>query len=612
MNVELNRLVHHLGRKLLCVTHSDRPMDAPRCDINYLERRYASPIRLPPLEPFETLAPSSASSPYRGTVTLYDIGESGERRPELVCAFRPESYKPQHAIWHRGMLWVLGTEHIEIYDPHLTSLKVIRDPWLAGTHTIVPDGRGNILVSCAASDGILRFDEASGHLSQVWRVPEDVYGHNYALDRAHSVVDHYVNTDLQLTHINCAWPWRGGMLVSLLIPGAIAWTDGNGGYRELVRGFVGCHGARVRNDIEEVYFADSCSGMLVFLDRQGHVVRRVGTGSRWLHDGVQICGDLFAVAPFDHNEVVLIDVTTRKVVGRIPCGARGGAQLLSFGGADVAAEASADGQAEMRTMELTSEHATRSEPDAARMRRQHAAAIADRDEMVQDYSARLRTKDAIIAELQEARSREVTARDLTIAEMADVRTQEVGLRDRLLAELEAARVRDVDLRDRLLAELKEIQAREIAARDTTIAELAATRARDVELRDTMLADLNAHFAGEVQRRDLMLAELDRVRALEAAARDATIAELSAEQAREVGTRDAMLVDLAAAHANDIAGRDAAVAALRAAHANDVAALRAAHAQALESCHAIVGELRRDLAFATRGWRRWMVGQRKQA
>ena len=137
MNVEVNRLPDYLGRTLLAVTHSDRPMYEPTCDINYLEQRYASPLRLPPELPFETLLPSSAATPYSGSVAVYDIGVAGERPPELVCAFRPKGYRPQHAMWHDDRLWVLGEDHLEIYDAHLTLVKTIRDPWLAGAHTIV-------------------------------------------------------------------------------------------------------------------------------------------------------------------------------------------------------------------------------------------------------------------------------------------------------------------------------------------------------------------------------------------------------------------------------------------------------------------------------------------
>jgi hypothetical protein len=405
LRVELNRLPDHLGRALLCVVHSDRPLEEPKTDINYLERRFGSPLRLPPTRPFETLKPARAFTVYLGAITVYAIDEAGGRQPELVCAFRPDTYKPSHAMWHHDRLWVLGTEHLEVYDAHLDSVRVMRDPWLAGAHTIAPDGEGRVLVSCSASDAILMFDADTGELSHAWRVPENLYGRNYRLDRVQSVVDHYIDNDLQLTHVNSAWPWRGGFLVSLMIQGAIGWSDGNGGYRELVRGFVGCHGARVRSDVEEIYFADSCSGMLVFLDRQGGVIRRVGTGSRWLHDAVQIQGDLFAVAPFDHNEVVLLDVATRRVAGRIPCDGRGGPQFLSFG-------APHDG-----SLESTRGRTGPGQPDVPIGAPAHGREPLDEAELGRRHAAMIQARDGMLADLAAARERDIAVRDAAIAEL---------------------------------------------------------------------------------------------------------------------------------------------------------------------------------------------------
>jgi hypothetical protein len=484
MHVELNRLTDYPGRPLLCVTHSDRPMHEPSTDLNYLERRFGSPLRLPPSQPFETLEPASAFTPFLGAVTVYDIGTAGDRPPELVCAFRPGTYKPSHAMWHADRLWVLGTEHIEVYDAHLNSVRAIRDPWLAGAHTIVPDDRGRVLVSCSASDAILAFDQATGDLAQVWRVPEEWYGRNYPLARGQSVVDHYIHNDLQLTHINCAWPWRGGLLVSLLIQGAIGWSDGNGGYREIVRGFVGCHGVRVRSDIEEIYFADSCSGMVVFLDLQGTVIRRVGTGSRWLHDAVQVRDDLFAVAPFDHNDVVLLNVATREVVCRIPCAGRGGPQFLSFGGPQA-------GSPEPRFP--IGSHAAPGAPDEAELRRRHAAMILARDEMVRDQAETARARDALVAELRQERDLAVTTRDAIIAAQQAEQAREVGTRDAIIADLHAQQAREVGTRDAMLADLTAARDRDIAAHDEAIAALRAEHARDVASRQAMI---------DVLRRDL--------------------------------------------------------------------------------------------------------------
>lgn len=446
MRIELNTLPDHLGRSLLCVVHSDRPMEEPKNDINYLEHRFGAALRLPPGDPFETLAPARAFDAYPGSVSVYDIGETGEEPPELVCAFTPATYKPSHAMWHHDRLWVLGTEHIEVYDAQLHSMTVMRDPWLAGSHTIAPDGDGHVVVSCSASDAILAFDTDTGGVSRVWRVPEELYGRNYPLDRTQSVVDHYIDNDRQLTHLNCAWPWRGGLLVSMLIPGAIGWSDGTGGYRELVRGFVGCHGVRVRSDVEEIYFSDSCSGMLVFLDRQGGVIRRVGTGSRWLHDAVQVHGDLFAVAPFDQSEVVLLNVATRRVACRIPCAPRGGPQFLSFGAPGAGAPAES---------EIPLEPAPRPRPlDEADLRRQQAAMIQARDEIVREHADAMRAREALIAGLREERHLAVSTRDAIIAGLHTQQAREVGARDAMLADLAAAGARDVAVRDAAIDELR--------------------------------------------------------------------------------------------------------------------------------------------------------------
>jgi hypothetical protein len=525
VNVELNRLADHLGRPLLCVVHSDRPVQEAHNDINYLERRFASPLRLPPAEPLETLAPARAFTPYLGAISAYDIGETGDQPPVLVCAFRPDTYKPSHAMWHNDRLWVLGTEHIEVYDAQLESLTAIYDPWLAGGHTIAPDGRGRVLVSCSASDAILAFDEDTGGLSQVWRVPEAWYGRNYPLSREHSVVDHYIHNDSQLTHINCAWPWRGGFLVSLLIPGVIGWSDGNGDYREIVRGFVGCHGARVRSDIEEIYFSDSCSGMLVFVDRHGDVIRRVGTGSRWLHDAVQIHGDLFAMAPFDHNEVLLMNVATREVTGRIPCASRGGPQFLSFGGPHAAAVDSARRQTHREAEFPMGSPAPRPKPDEAALRRQHAAMIQSRDEMVRAHSEALRARDALLSGVREERHLAVTTRDDIIAGLHAQQTHEVGRRDGIIAGLHAQQTHEVGRRDGIIAGLHAQQAREVGTRDAIIAELQAQQGREAGTRDRMLADFAA------------------AREQDIAVRDAAIAALRTEHARAVESQQAVIEEL---------------------------------------------------------------------
>jgi hypothetical protein len=317
------------GRRYFCITHSDRPAQLDQCDLNYLELRFSRPDRLPPAKAFHMLPPASSFTAYGGEVTIHDLGESGREAPKLVARLRPQSYKPQHAIWHSGRLWVLGEHQIEIYGPRLEHLGSVEDPWLAGAHTMMPDGKGRLLVSCSASDSVLIIDESTLTVTDALRLPESLYGRNYPLERSDSVVDHYVSNDEQLTHVNCASPWRGGILVSTLIQGAIGWFDREGGYSELVRGFVGCHGARA-NSAGEVYFCDSCVGTLMLLDGNMRPRRRIGTDSKWLHDAVEIDGDLYALALYDRRQVRFVDVVARDVVGMIDCEPYGAPQFLGY------------------------------------------------------------------------------------------------------------------------------------------------------------------------------------------------------------------------------------------------------------------------------------------
>lgn len=318
-------------QKYLCITHSDRPASLDKCDLNYLELRYSRTDRLPPAIPFEDLARSTTHSPFSGEITVYRI-DHADQSYTFVARFRPEGYKPQHAIWHAGRLWVLGVEHLEVYDEQLNSIGRVDDPWLAGGHTIAPDGCGRMLASCSASDSVLVIDIGSMKVVAAHRVPESLYGYNYALTRQHSVVDHYITNDLQIGHVNCASPWRGGILVSSLIPGAIGWFDPNGAYTELLRGFVGLHGVRVAES-GDLYFCDSCNGMLIFAEPRGQglaIKQRIKIASLWLHDAVQIAGSVYALAAFDLNQVVFIDVSTRSVLGAIDCTPYGGAQFLAY------------------------------------------------------------------------------------------------------------------------------------------------------------------------------------------------------------------------------------------------------------------------------------------
>jgi hypothetical protein len=285
-----------------------------------LEKRFVHPNRLPPAEPFDNLWSSSYFSPYLGHVTIWGFRNGNFAKPILLAHLCPnrDGYKPQFATWYSNRLWILGIEGIEVYNAELSRIAIISDPWLSGGHTIVPDYQGHLLVSCSGSDSVLVIDEVSYRVVNALRVPESLYGFNYPLSREDSTVEHYIDNDSQLTHINCAWPWNGGILVSNFIQGAIGWFNESGEYTELLRGFVGCHGVRVDYRNNQIYFSDSCLGATVFLNSSYGIACRVDAESSWLHDTQQLSDDIFALAVADRNQVEIMNFSSREVIAVIP------------------------------------------------------------------------------------------------------------------------------------------------------------------------------------------------------------------------------------------------------------------------------------------------------
>lgn len=310
----------HWNQKLLCITHSERPIAREYANLNYLEKRFSNPNRLPPSEPFESLWPSYNFAVYLGQITIWGFRNGNFTQPHLLAHLRPtpNGYKPQHAIWYKNRLWVLGFDGLDVYNSDLDRIIVIRDPWLTGGHTIFPDNQGHLLISCSGSDSVLVIDEEDYKIINSFRVPESIYGHNYKLRRDDSTIDHYIDNDSQLTHINCAWPWKNGILVSNFIQGAIGWFDHSGNYQELVRGFVGCHGVRTDSRTDQIYFSDSCIGTVNFLTPNCTLDYRVDADSRWLHDAHQLKDNIFALAVADHNRIDIMDFCSRQVVATIP------------------------------------------------------------------------------------------------------------------------------------------------------------------------------------------------------------------------------------------------------------------------------------------------------
>ena len=320
------------NQKLMCITHTDRPVEKDQCDRNFLELRYSKPDRLPPAKPFKALTPSRENSPYLGNVTVWEFQKNNFQKPQLLAYMRPKRYKPQFAMWHKQRLWILGLEVLEIYDSNLALQSIVKDPWLSGAHTIFPDNKGHLLISCSASDSVLVVDEDTLAVAHTLRMPEALYGFNYPLSRTDSVVDHYIINDYQLTHINCAWPQHDGILVSTLIQGAIGRFDEKMAYRELLQGFVGCHGVRTDYKTNQIYFSDSCLGSVVFLSPDYTVERRVNTGSIWLHDAQQLHKNIFALSVADRNQIEIMNFSSMEMLSIIPCNEFGNStQFIYYG-----------------------------------------------------------------------------------------------------------------------------------------------------------------------------------------------------------------------------------------------------------------------------------------
>jgi hypothetical protein len=67
------------------VTHSDRPTEPEYCALNYLEKRYDIPKRLPARVAFESLPHVSTQQPYTGTITVWQF--RGQNYPNILSCW---------------------------------------------------------------------------------------------------------------------------------------------------------------------------------------------------------------------------------------------------------------------------------------------------------------------------------------------------------------------------------------------------------------------------------------------------------------------------------------------------------------------------------------------
>jgi hypothetical protein len=327
------RSIPKIQRFHLFLTHTSRTWDWTKCSREFLTQRAADPARLQNLAPFEELPPCQ-SILYSGGLSILEVVVR-DGRAELVARRCIDSrFKIQHAtvVGHRlvlcfeNFLAVLPTVHEPVEDVDLRpgSPYRIDDPWFGGLHTVFPVNDDVCLVSSSSSDGAMWVDLASRKVVRRWRLPAEIYGRNYDLTPSMSVVDHYIHNDIQLGHLNCAYPdGRDGCYVSTLFQGDIGHVDQSGRYTLLVRGQVGCHGVRLARNGRDVYFADSCGGRLMRVEPGGGAVELWNAGSRWLHDVEQADAELYLCCLGDTNEIALVDLGEGKEIGRFAMDCRG-------------------------------------------------------------------------------------------------------------------------------------------------------------------------------------------------------------------------------------------------------------------------------------------------
>lgn len=312
-----------MSRRLITLSHSTRPVEFERITLNFLTKRYSKGDRLCNPPPLHSLSGEYLPH-YIGNVTLWSWDDDGDAAPTLrECIVR--DYKAQHALVIGDSLVICGTAFIEIYPLESDRSRPgrrISHPWFSGGHTVFMDERGMLAVSCSAPDAILVFDW-EGNLVEALRMPESIYGTNYELRSADDLRRNYIHNDLQLTHINCAFPNERGYLCSTLIQGAIGLFRPDRSYVEIVRGFVGCHGVRTRPGLDGFYFADTVNGNLIEMDWHGKILRRFSVDSRWLHDVEHVGGEDYLFSLSDRNRVEIWDTGTLTKRWELDCTAFG-------------------------------------------------------------------------------------------------------------------------------------------------------------------------------------------------------------------------------------------------------------------------------------------------
>ena len=329
--------------RLLAITHTSREWQPASCSREVLARRYAGKGRFLDAPPLEDLGPSETLS-YSGGLSIVRLRLDGDTSRLDMLGHLESRHKIQAAnavgtslvLCTEGRLLVLPWEGITDRRNEKSVLaalsakpRVINDPWFAGLHTVFPITDEMVLVSASGPDAALWVNIRTGRVTRRWRLPSDQYGSNYKVEADTSIHDHYIPNDLQLGHLNSAYPLgNDGAIITTLGQGDVGVVAGDGSFVRAHHGSIGCHGARINQD-KRVFFSDSCSGQIRMLiprspgDHWAWAQTVWSSTSRWLHDATEVDRNLYVLAHGDENVVSLVDTGRGHEVNRWFFGAYG-------------------------------------------------------------------------------------------------------------------------------------------------------------------------------------------------------------------------------------------------------------------------------------------------
>lgn len=296
----------------LLISTSSRPTDYDRCSFNALKVRYGDENRLKDIPPLWRLSPFyDGHASYNGELLIYHLTGSLIDINFGFVKKIPGNGKIQHAAITNEALVICYEDRVELIQDWQQSeetSRIIQDNWFAGLHTVFENNDNDLVLSSSAADAALVLDLKQNTVTRRLRLPASIYGENYQLSEDDDLIDCYIHNDLQLGHLNCAYPdERGNIWVSTLIQGDIGFFDPNGEYKRVISGFLGAHGVRSILDRDEIYFAHSCTGTLVIADFDGDIKKQRSIDSGWMHDVQHLGGSVFILGASDRGKIIVMD-----------------------------------------------------------------------------------------------------------------------------------------------------------------------------------------------------------------------------------------------------------------------------------------------------------------